>query len=169
MIRSWSDPYSVALEHDPPVLGQISPSLQHMNRLVIGHGHRRVAVRSARDDPLVSVGLLNDSAVIHYWPLPHQMNSGGDGRLLHQRRVVWQWWQNNQRPLLLTMTELHPIFTMYLLIQSSLNNLLNTHHTYIIITHHLSCPQQRVLGIITMLDTNIIAVSTDKLTQAVHR
>jgi hypothetical protein len=114
-------------------------------------------------------GLLNDSTVIHYWPLPHQTNSDGDGRLLHQWRVVWRWWQNNQRPLLLTVTKLYPIFTMYLLIQPSLNNLLNTLHTNIIITHHLSCPQWRLLGIITMLDTNITAVSTDKLTQAVHR
>jgi hypothetical protein len=50
-----------------------------MNRLVIGYGHRHFAVPSARDDPLIGVSLLNDSAVIHYWPLPHQINSGGDG------------------------------------------------------------------------------------------
>ena len=87
MIRPWSDPYSVTLECDPLVSRRTSPSLQRMNRLVIGHGHRHVAVRSARDDPLVGVGLLNDLVAIHYWPLLHQTNSGGDGRLLHQRRV----------------------------------------------------------------------------------
>ena len=48
-----------------------------------------------------------------------------------------------------------------------LNNLLYTHHTDIIITHHSSCPQRRVLFIVT-IDTNITTVSTDKLTQAVH-
>jgi hypothetical protein len=169
MIRPWSDPYSAVLERDPPVSRRTSPSFQRMNHLVIGHGHRRVAVRSAHDDHLVGIRLLNDSAVIHYWPLPHHTNSGGDGRLLHQRRVVWQWWQNNQRPLHSTLTELHLVFPMYLLIQLGLNNLLNTHHIDIIITHHSSCPQWRVLVIITMLDTNITNVSTDELTQAVHR
>ena len=155
VICPWLDPYSIALECNPPVSRRTSPSLHRMNRLVIGHGHHHVAVRSAHDDPLVGVGLLNDSAVIHYWPLPHQTNSGGDGRLLRQRRVVQRWWQNNQRPLHPTVTELHLVFTMYLLIQLGLNNLLNTHHTDIIITHHSSCPQQRVLVIITKLDTNI--------------
>jgi hypothetical protein len=38
-----------------------------------------------RDVPLVGVGLLNDLEMIHYRPLLHQMNSNGDGRLLHQR------------------------------------------------------------------------------------
>jgi hypothetical protein len=116
MIRPWSDPYFVALERDPPVSRRTSPSLQHMNSLVIGHGHCCVAVRSARDDPLVGVRLLNDLVVMHYWPLPHQTNSSGDGRLLHQRWVVRRWWQNNQRPLYPTVTELHLVFTMYLLI-----------------------------------------------------
>ena len=168
------DPYVIrSLFHRigawPPVSRWTSPLLQRMNRLVIGHGHRRVVVWSARDYPLVSVGLLNDSVVMHYWPLLHQTNSGGDGCLLHQRRVVRRWWQNNQRPLHPTVIELHPVFIMYLLIQLGLNNLLNTHHTDIIITHHSSCPQWRVLVIITMLDTNITTMSTDKLTQAVHR
>ena len=63
------------------MLRRTSPSLQRMNRLVIGHGYCCVAIRSAHDDPLVGVGLLNYSAVIHYWPLPHQTNSGGDGRV----------------------------------------------------------------------------------------
>jgi hypothetical protein len=157
-----------ALEHDPPVLRWTSLPLQRMNRLVIGHGHHRVAVWSSRNDPLVGVGLLNNLAVTHYWPLPHQMNSGSDGCMLHQRQVVWWWWQNNQWPVHLMVTELHPVFTMYLLIHLGLNNLLNTHHTDIIITHHSSCPKQRVLVIITM-DTNITTVSTDELTQAVHR
>ena len=146
-----------------------SSSLQRMNRLVIGHGHHHVAVWSAYDDPLVYVGLLNVLAVLHYWPLPHQTNSGGDSRLLHQRRVVRRWWQNNQWPLHPTVTELYPVFTMYLLIQLDLNNLLNTHHIDIIITHHSSYPQQRVLVIITMLDINITTVPTDELTQAIHR
>ena len=168
MIRPWSDPYSVALERDPPVPRWTSPLLSRTNRLVIGHGHRRVAVRSAHDDPLVGVRLLNDSVVIHYWPLPHQTNSGGDGRLLHQRRVVRQWWKINQRPIHLMVTELHPVFTMYLLIQLGLNNLLNTHHTDLIITHHSSCPQRRVFFIITS-DTNITIKSTQEGTQAVHR
>ena len=169
MIRPWLDPYSVALEHDPPVSRRTSPSLQRMNRLVIGHGHRRVVVWSAYDDPLVGVGLLNNSAVMHYWPLSHQTKSGGDGRLLHQRWLVRRWWQNNQRPLHPMVTELHPVFTMYLLIKLDLNNLLNTYHTNMIITHHSSCPQWRVLVIITTLDTSITTVSTDELTQAVHR
>jgi hypothetical protein len=78
MIRPWSDPYSVALEHDPSVARRTSPSLHRMNRLVIGLGHCRVAVWSVCDDTLVGVGLLNDSVVIHYWPLPHQRNSGSD-------------------------------------------------------------------------------------------
>jgi hypothetical protein len=30
------------------------------------HGHCCVVVRSAHDDPLVGVGLLYDSAVMHY-------------------------------------------------------------------------------------------------------
>jgi hypothetical protein len=154
MICLWSYSYSVTLEHDLPVSRRTSPSLQRMNRLVIGHDHHRVAVWSARDDPLVGVGLLNDAAVIHYWTLPHQTNSGGDGHLLHQRRVVRRWWQNNQWPLHPMVTELHMIFTIYLLIQLGLNNLLNTHHIDIIITHHSSCPQWRVLVIITMLDTS---------------
>jgi hypothetical protein len=34
--------------------------------LVVGHGHRHFALPSARDDPLVGVGLLNDSTVMHY-------------------------------------------------------------------------------------------------------
>jgi hypothetical protein len=168
MLRPWSDPYSVALERDPPVSRRTSPSLQCMNRLVIGHGHCRAAIWSTCDDPIVGVGLLNDSVVMHYWPMLHQTNSGGDGRLLHQRQVVRRWWENNQRPLHLTVTELHTVFTTYLLIQLDLNNLLNTHHTDIIITHHSSCPQWRVLVIITMLDTNKTTVSTDELTQAVH-
>ena len=67
------------------------------------------------------------------------------------------------------VTELLLVFTMYLLIQLGLNKLLNTHHTDIIITHHSSCPQRRVLVIITMLDTNITTISTDELTQTVHR
>jgi hypothetical protein len=116
MIRSWSGPYSVALEHDPPVSRWTSPSVQRMNRRVIRHGLRCIAVQSACDDPLVGVGLLNDLAMIQYWPLPHQMISGVDGCLLHQWRVVWWWWQNNQRPVHLMVTKLHPIFTMYLLI-----------------------------------------------------
>ena len=33
-----------------------------------GHGHRRLAPRSAFDDRLVGVGLLNDSVVIHFDP-----------------------------------------------------------------------------------------------------
>ena len=166
MIRPWLGLCFCRIGARPAYARRTSPSLQRMNRLVIGHGHRHIAVRSAHDDPLFSVGLLNDLAVIHYWPLPHQMNSGGDGRLLHQWWVVGQWWQNNPHP---TVIELHPVFIMYLLIQLSLNNLLNTHHTDIIITHHSSCPQQRVLAIITMLDTNKTIVSTDELTQAVHR
>jgi hypothetical protein len=167
MIRPWSYPYSVTLERDPLVSRRTSPSLQRMNRLVIEHGHHHVAVRSTHDDPLVCVGLLNDSAVMmHYWSMPYQTNSGGDGCLLHQRRVVQRWWQNNQRPLYPTVTELHPVFTMYLVIQLGLNNLLNKN---IIITHHSSCPQRRVLVIIIMLGTNITNVSTDKLTQAVHK
>jgi hypothetical protein len=144
MIRPWSDPYFIMLEHDPPVSRRISSSLQRMNHLVIGRDHHHVAVRSTRDDPLVSVGLLNDAAVIYYWPLPHQTNSGSDGRLLQQWWVVRRWWQNNQRPLHPIVTELHPVFTMYLLIQLGLNNLLNTCHTNIIITHHSSCPERRV-------------------------
>ena len=48
-----------------------------------------------------------------------------------------------------------------------LNNLLNTHHTDIIITHHSSCPQRRALFVVTM-DTNVTTVSTDELTQEVH-
>jgi hypothetical protein len=112
--------------------------------------------------------VTNDSVVMHYLPLLHQTNSGGDGRLLHQRRVVRRW-QNNQRPLHPTVTELHLVFTMYLLIQLGLNNLLNTHHTDIIITHHSSCPERRVLVIITMLNTSKTTVSTDELTQAVYR
>ena len=67
------------------------------------------------------------------------------------------------------MIELLLVFTMYLLVPLGLNNLLNTHHIDIIITHHSSYPQQSVLVIITMLYTNIITVSTDELTQAVHR
>jgi hypothetical protein len=98
----------------------------------------------------------------------HQTNSGDDGRLLHQRWVVRRWWQNNQLPVHPTVTELHPVFTMYLLIQLGLNNFLNTHHADIIITHHSLCPQWRVLVIIT-IDTNITTVSTDELIQAVHR
>jgi hypothetical protein len=137
-----------------------------MNRLVIGHGHRHVAVWSGHDDPLIDAGLLNDSAVMHYWPLLHQSNSDSDGCLRHQRRVVWQWWQNNQQPLHPMVTELHLVFTMYFLIQLGLNNLLNTHHTNIIITHHSPCPQRRVFVIITMLGTNITTVSIDELTQA---
>ena len=160
---------SVALELDPPVSRWTSLSLRHMNHLVIGHGHHHVVVWSTYDDPLVGVRLLNDSAVMHYWPLLHQTNSGGDGRLLHQRRVVWRWWQNNQRHLHPTVTELYPLFIMYLLIQLGLNNLLNTHHTDIIITHHSSCPQRRVLVIITMLDNNITTMLTDELTQVVYR
>jgi len=116
IIRPWSNPYSIALEHDPLVSRQTSPSFQRMNRLVIGHGHRRIAVWSAYDDPLVGVGLQNNSAVMHYWPLLHQMKSGGDGRLLHQRRLIRRWWQNNQQPLHLMVIELHPVFIMYLLI-----------------------------------------------------
>jgi hypothetical protein len=34
-----------------------------MNRLVIGHGHHCFTVPSTYDDPLVGVGLLNDSVV----------------------------------------------------------------------------------------------------------
>jgi hypothetical protein len=139
------------------------------DHLVIGHGHRRAAIRFAHDDHVVGVRLLNDSVVMHYWPMPHQMNSSGDGHLLHQRRVVWRWWQNNQWPLHPMVIELHLVFTMYLLIQLGLNNLMDTHHIYIIITHHSSCPQWRLLIIIIMLDTNKTTVSTDELTQAVHR
>ena len=80
-----------------------------------------------------------------------------------------QWWQNNQWPVHPTVIEFLLVFTMYLLIQLGLNSLLNTHHIDIIITHHSSCPQRRVLVIITMLDTNITIVSTDELIQAVHR
>jgi hypothetical protein len=158
MIRPWSDPYSITLECDSPVSRWTSPLLQRMNHMVIGHGHRCVAVRFAHDDPLVSVGLLNNSMVMHYWPLPHQTNSSGDGCLLHQRRVVWQWWQNNQWPLHLMVIKLYPVFTMYLLIQLGLNNSLNTHHIDIIIIHHSSCLQWRVLVIITMLNTNITTI-----------
>ena len=35
---------------------------------VVGHGHRRLAPRSAFDDRLVGVGLLNDSTVIYFYP-----------------------------------------------------------------------------------------------------
>jgi hypothetical protein len=146
-IRLWSDPYSVALEH----------------------GHCCVVVRSAHDDPLVGVGLLYDSAVMHYWLLPYQTNSSGDGLLLPQRRVVRRWWRNNQLPLHSTVTEFHPIFTNVFTNSAGLNKLLNTHHTDIIITHHSSYPQWRVLIIITMLDTNITIMSTNELTQVVHR
>ena len=58
----------------------------------------------------------------------------------------------------------HNVFTN----SAGLNNLLNTQHTDIIITHHSSCPQRRVLVIIT-IDTNITTMSTNELTQAVHR
>jgi len=37
------------------------------------------------------------------------------------------------------------------------------------ITHHSSCPQQRVLVIATMLNTNITTVPTNELTQVIHR
>ena len=56
MIRAWLDPYSIALEHDPPVLRQTSLLLQRMNYLAIGHGHRHAAVQSTYDDSLVGVG-----------------------------------------------------------------------------------------------------------------
>ena len=58
--------FTVALAADVSMSRWTSPSLHHMNYLIIGNGHRHVAVRSARDDPLVGVGLLNDSVMIHY-------------------------------------------------------------------------------------------------------
>jgi hypothetical protein len=116
MLCPWSDPHSITLERDPPMSRRTSPSLQRINRLIIGHGHHCAAIRSTRDDPVVGVGLLNDLVVMHYWPLLHQTNQWPLRRLLHQRRVVRRWWQNNQWPLHSTVTELHPIFTMYLLI-----------------------------------------------------
>ena len=73
-----------------------------------------------------------------------------------------------KQPIHPTVAESLPVFTMYLLIQLGLNNLWNTHHTDIIITHHSLCQQRRVRVIITMLDTNITTMSTDELTQAVH-
>ena len=58
--------FTVALATDASVSRWTSPSLQRMNRLVIGNGHHHVIVRYAHDDPLVYVRLLNDSVVIHY-------------------------------------------------------------------------------------------------------
>ena len=58
--------FIVALVAGASVSRWTSPSLQCMNRLVIGHGHCHVVIRSARDDPLVGVRLLNDLAAMHY-------------------------------------------------------------------------------------------------------
>jgi hypothetical protein len=102
------------------------------------HGHRRLAVRSAFDDPLVHVGLLNDAAVIHFYPC----------RIIRIAAVLDVCFTNGEwyaaavmtkQPKALTSDDDRPIFTMYLLIQLGLNSLLNTHHTDIIITsiHHV--------------------------------
>jgi hypothetical protein len=81
---------SITLEHDPLVWRWTSPSFQRLNHLVIGHHHHRFVVRSARDDPLVTVRLLNDSVVIHYWPLPHQTNTSGDDKTTNSP-YIWRW------------------------------------------------------------------------------
>jgi hypothetical protein len=122
MIRPWLDPYSVALRPDPPMYYTLTPpywlmirpwsgpffcrigarpawarrtsqSLQRMNRLVVGHGHHRVAAWSTFDDCLVSVRLLNDSDGIWFWSLPHPTYSdGGDKKTINDAYI--RWWQN---------------------------------------------------------------------------
>jgi hypothetical protein len=72
--------------------GDPSPSLHHMNHLDIGNGHHRVVVQSSSKDPLVGVGLLSHLAVIHYWPLPHEMNSGDDDKTANSLNI--QRWHN---------------------------------------------------------------------------
>ena len=61
--------------------------------LVQSHGHYRLTPRSAFDDRLVGVGLLNDSAVIHFDPyrIIHiatvldvcTTNGGGDNKIIN--------------------------------------------------------------------------------------
>ena len=153
----------VVLHNYPIVCSACSPSLWRPTHLCRGGHRHHFSIWSDWSSVMVTIALQYNSAVIHYDPLPHETNSGGVGRLLHQQWVLRRWWPNRQRPLHPTVTELHPVFPIYLLIQMGLNNLLNTHHTNIIITHHSSCPQRRVLFIITS-DTNITTVLTQELT-----
>jgi hypothetical protein len=80
--------FTIALMSSTSMSRSTSSSLGRMNHLFKVQGHRRVAVRSAFDDPFVHVGLLNDAAIIHFSSLSHHTNSSGVGRLLHQQRVV---------------------------------------------------------------------------------
>jgi hypothetical protein len=158
----------VGLHNDPIVCSACSSSLWHPIRLYRGGHHCHFSVWTVWSSKMVTVALQYDSTVIHYWPQSHEMNSDSVGHLIHQLWVLWCWWQNRQWLLHPTVIELHLVFIIYLPIQMGLNNLLNTHHTDIIITHHSSCPQCRVLFVIRS-DTNITTVSTQELIQAVHR
>jgi len=52
---------TVALMHEQSVSWSCSPSLWQTIHLCRGHDHRHFGVQYACDDPIIGVGLLNDS------------------------------------------------------------------------------------------------------------
>ena len=79
--------FTITLKPNPSVTTWRSPSHGSVTRLFEGHGHHYFAVRSAFDDCVVYVGLLNVLAVMNFWSPPHHMLYRRCWRLLYNLTV----------------------------------------------------------------------------------